>query len=271
MPPYIRVTANNPSPMTLEGTNSFVLKSHDLASAALIDPGPELANHKAALLAALDCATLTAIILTHRHADHSEMLATAPHWAPGVPIYAVDPQFASGVPPLTDLPDQGSVIEFGTAESDRVRLLPTPGHTLDSISVLHGTTLFAGDTILGRGTTVIMYPEGSVAKYLDSMQLLSELVDDQVDVIEPAHGPRIDTPRKTIDYYMAHRAERLEQIADAVHTVGDIVSDESGGISQAYANQIADVVYAEVAAQLRPAVLASVSAQLEYLRDRSRQ
>ena len=265
MKPHIRVTAQNPSPMTLDGTNSYIVPSSDLCSVALIDPGPELDSHKRALENAVDCATLTAIVLTHHHADHSEMLGTAHEWAPGVPIYAVDEAFAKGAPALTSLPPEGHVVEFGSHESDRLTLIPTPGHTADSISVLHGNTLFSGDTILGEGTTVIMYPEGSVGQYLDSMQRISDLVDHTVETIEPAHGPTVENPRAVVDYYISHRNERLDQVIAAVERVGTIELDETDAISQDYAGRVADLVYADVPQKLRPAVLSSVSAQLEYL------
>lgn len=265
MEPHIRVTANNPSPMTLDGTNSYIVKSNDLSTVALIDPGPELASHKQALENAVDCATLTAIVLTHHHADHSEMLGTAHEWAPGVPVYAVDETFAKGAPALTSLSPEGTVVEFGSHANDRLTLIPTPGHTADSISVLHGNTLFSGDTILGEGTTVIMYPEGSVGQYLDSMQQISDLVDHSVNVIQPAHGPIIEDPRAVVDYYISHRKDRLNQVSKVVEQVGQIETDSTGAISQEYAGRVADVVYADVPQKLRSAVLSSVSAQLEYL------
>lgn len=265
MEPHIRVTANNPSPMTLDGTNSYIVKSNDLSTVALIDPGPDLASHKQALENAVDCATLTAIVLTHHHADHSEMLGTAHEWAPGVPVYAVDETFAKGAPALTSLSPEGTVVEFGSHANDRLTLIPTPGHTADSISVLHGNTLFSGDTILGEGTTVIMYPEGSVGQYLDSMQQISDLVDHSVNVIQPAHGPIIEDPRAVVDYYISHRKDRLSQVTKVVEHVGQIETDSTGAISQEYAGRVADVVYADVPQKLRPAVLSSVSAQLEYL------
>lgn len=265
MEPHIRVTANNPSPMTLDGTNSYIVNSSDLSTVALIDPGPELASHKQALENAVDCATLTAIVLTHHHADHSEMLGTAHEWAPGVPVYAVDETFAKGAPALTSLSPEGTVVEFGSHANDRLTLIPTPGHTADSISVLHGNTLFSGDTILGEGTTVIMYPEGSVGQYLDSMQQISDLVDHSVNVIQPAHGPIVEDPRAVVDYYISHRKDRLNQVSKVVEHVGQIEIDSTGAISQEYAGRVADVVYADVPQKLRPAVLSSVSAQLEYL------
>lgn len=251
--------------MTLDGTNTYIVRSSDLSSVALIDPGPELLSHKKALEDAIDCATLTAIVLTHHHYDHSEMLGTAHEWAPGVPIYAVDETFARGVPALGSLEPEGHVIEFGSHADDKLTLIPTPGHTLDSISVIHGKTLFSGDTILGKGTTVIMYPEGSVGQYLGSMSLISDLVDDSIDVIQPAHGPVVEDPRAIVDYYISHRHERLEQVQKAVDNVGRIETETSGAISQDYAGQVADLVYSEVPDNLRPAVLSSVSAQLEFL------
>ena len=246
----MRIRANNPSPMTLDGTNSFVLGSAAGTSALLIDPGPELADHKSALLAEVGERRLSGIILTHQHADHSEMLATAEEWAPGVPVHAMLPRFARLADPLQD----GDRIRFGDDAEDDVTIIHTPGHTSDSVSVLHGTTLYAGDTVLGRGTTVITHPEGSVADYLDSLDRLSGLVDNgRVTVIEPAHGPVITDPGAVLSHYRQHRARRLDEVRAAL------------GAGDRTPAQVADRVYAEVPSSVRPAVEQIVAAQLEYL------
>ncbi|MYM19236.1 MBL fold metallo-hydrolase [Brevibacterium sp. 5221] len=247
----MRVRADNPSPMTLEGTNTFVLHSADGASALLIDPGPELPAHRAAFLAAVDDRELVGIVLTHRHADHSEALATADEWAPGVPVHAVLPEFACRADTLVD----GQRIRFGASAADEVEIIATPGHTSDSISVLHGRTLYSGDTVLGRGTTVVTHPEGSIADYLASIERLQGFVaQGRIEVIEPAHGPVVEDPGAVLAHYLQHRRERLEQVQAAVDAGADTPA------------QVADVVYAEVPANLRGAVEQIVAAQLEYLR-----
>lgn len=246
----MRIRADNPSPMTLEGTNTFVLSDVQQTRALLIDPGPELAEHRQAFLAEVGARELAGIVLTHRHGDHSEMLGSVDEWAPDVPVYAELPEFARHTEPLVD----GQQISFGAGPDDVLSIVATPGHTSDSISVLHGTTLYAGDTVLGRGTTVITHPEGSVADYLDSLERLRAMVaSGEIEIIEPAHGPVIVDPQTVLDHYVQHRHERLDQVRDAIaggaHTPADV----------------ADVVYADVPADVRAAVEQIVAAQLEYL------
>lgn len=246
----VRITANNPSPMTLEGTNTFVLHSSDDASALLIDPGPELAEHRESFFAAIGQRELSAIVLTHHHADHSEMLGSIESWAPEVPVHAADPRFSRHVAPVGD----GASVRFGPRSVDSVDVVATPGHTSDSISLLHDNVLYSGDTVLGRGTTVVTHPEGSIADYLDSLGSLLAMANvGQFGVIEPAHGPVIESPVDTLEYYVEHRQERISQVEAAV----------AAGATTAEA--VADVVYADVPDDVRPAVLQIVQAQLDYL------
>lgn len=123
------VLADNPSPMTLDGTNSYLLRSQDGDSALLLDPGPMLTDHRDALLRALGSAQLATIVLTHRHADHSGLLENVGEWAPGVPVHAVDPTFAVDTDPLVD----GQTIPFGTDDRDAVRIVTTPGQDRKSV------------------------------------------------------------------------------------------------------------------------------------------
>ncbi|WP_236862598.1 MBL fold metallo-hydrolase [Brevibacterium daeguense] len=236
--------------MTLDGTNSYVLDSAGGSTALLIDPGPELAEHRSALLAAVGDRDLRGIILTHQHADHSEMLGSIEAWAPEVPVHAVLERFARHSEPVHD----GQRISFGSAAEDVVEVIATPGHTADSISVLHGTTLYSGDTVLGRGTTVITHPEGSVGDYLNSLETLRSLVSvGRIETIEPAHGPRIENPAAVLDYYRTHRAERIEQVRQA------LAAGASG------AEEVRDIVYRDVPDNVREAALQIVRAQLEYV------
>lgn len=246
----MRIQADNPSGMTLEGTNTYLVADTADSGVLLIDPGPELPAHRDAFMAAIGSRQLRGIILTHQHADHSEMLGTVEQWAPGVPVHAVLPEFSRLADPVTD----GQRIHLGQAPEDVVEIVATPGHTSDSISILHGTTLYSGDTVLGRGTTVVTHPEGSIADYLNSIERLRELTAaGRITVIEPAHGPTIDSPAQVLDYYAQHRRDRIEQVRQAL----------AGGAQSAEA--VRDIVYHDVPADVRLAALLIVRAQLEYL------
>lgn len=245
-----RIRAHNPSPMTLDGTNTYVLRSEDGASALLIDPGPEMPDHRDAFLAEVGSARLAAIVLTHQHADHSEMLGSIDSWAPEVPVHAVLDRFARHVPTVSD----GDEVRFGEGASDVVRVVTTPGHTADSISLAYGDVLFSGDTVLGQGTTVVTHPEGSLGDYLASLEKLLALVrSGEVTRIEPAHGPTIDDPAGVLEYYIAHRKERIAQV-EAAFAQGARTAED-----------VRDVVYADVPENVKPAALQIVKAQLEYL------
>jgi glyoxylase-like metal-dependent hydrolase (beta-lactamase superfamily II) len=244
------VLADNPSPMTLDGTNSYVLRSQDGASALLLDPGPLLTEHRDALVRTVGSAELTAIVLTHRHADHSGLLETAADWAPGVPVHAVDPTFASGAQPLVD----GQRIAFGTGDRDAVQIVTTPGHTDDSVSVLHGDRLFSGDTVLGRGTTMVSFPDGSLGDYLASLERLIALeAAGSIRTLAPAHGEQRDDVAEVLAHYRSHRQERIAQVQEVLAS------------GKTTAEEVADVVYADVPDAVRPAALSIVRAQLAYI------
>ncbi|MGO2859923.1 MAG: MBL fold metallo-hydrolase [Brevibacterium sp.] len=244
------IRANNPSPMTLTGTNTYVLTSQDDASAVIIDPGPEMAEHRRNFLAEVGDRDLAAIVLTHQHADHSEMLGSVENWAPEAPVYAVLDRFSRHVNPVAD----GDRITFGNSPTDVLEVIATPGHTMDSISLIHAGALYSGDTILGEGTTIVTHPEGSLGDYLDSLDRLRGLLDDgSFSIIEPAHGPRIDNPAEVIDYYRRHRRERIDQVRGAL--------DEGART----ASEVCDIVYHDVDPSVRGAAEQIVKAQLNYL------
>lgn len=246
----MRIRANNPSPMTLTGTNTYVITSADDTSVVLIDPGPELAEHRDNFLAEIGDRKLTAIILTHQHADHSEMLGSVEQWAPDVPVYAVLEKFSRLSPPVAD----GDMIAFGTDTTDAMEVVSTPGHTMDSISLIHDHVLYSGDTVLGEGTTIVTHPEGSLGDYLESLDRLIRLHDNGVFMsIEPAHGPTIESPAEVLTYYRSHRLERVEQVKAAL----------AEGARTASA--VCDIVYHDVDPSVRGAAEQIVRAQLNYL------
>jgi glyoxylase-like metal-dependent hydrolase (beta-lactamase superfamily II) len=220
--------------MTLDGTNTWVITDAD-EGALVIDPGPAIESHLEAVLAACQ-PRLVLIILTHRHRDHSEGAGVlAERGRSGV--RAADPQFRIG----SDGLDGGEHITLGAIT---LEVLETPGHTSDSRSLLLSgpdrvSRLITGDMVLGRGTTVITYPDGDLAAYFDSLDLLEQVVATR-DVAElvPGHGPIVTEAAEWLSFYRRHRHERLDQVRSAV---------------------------ADVDRTLWPAAEQSVRAQLEYL------
>ena len=246
----VRITADNPSAMTLDGTNTYLLTSADDSSALLIDPGPKLPVHRQNILDAIGDRRLNAIVFTHRHADHTELFHTVSEWAPDAACHAVLPEFCRGAEPLVD----GQQLVFGPAPQDVATVLATPGHTSDSVSLLFGTTLFTGDTVLGKGTTMIAHPEGSLGDFMRSLERMRSLIEEgRVQRIEPAHGPAREDVAALVDYYIAHRQQRIDQVRGLL--TSGFRSDE----------EICDEVYADVPDSVRPAALQIVRAQLAYI------
>ncbi|MET0864654.1 MAG: MBL fold metallo-hydrolase [Nakamurella sp.] len=240
------ILAPNPGPMTLDGTNSYLLSATGSRSKVIVDPGPDDAGHLAAL--AQDPVEL--ILITHRHHDHTD---GAPELArlTGAPVRALDPAFCIGGTPLTD----GETIRAAGVE---ITVLATPGHTDDSMCFLlpaDGTagSVLTGDTILGRGTTVIAPPDGSLGAYLQSLRVLSGLGPR---FVLPAHGPQLADLHSIAEQYLAHREQRLAAIRAALAELGP---DASVGA-------VTDLVYTDIDPSVRFAAEHSVAAQLDYLR-----
>jgi glyoxylase-like metal-dependent hydrolase (beta-lactamase superfamily II) len=246
------VLAPNPSPMTLDGTNTWVIAEPGSSAAVVVDPGPDDEAH---LRRVLDAARaedrhVAQIVLTHGHLDHS---AGAVRFAElsGAPVGALDPGLRLG----TEGYRPGDVI---TAAGCELRVVATPGHTADSLSLLlpEDGALLTGDTVLGRGTTVIAR-DGSLGDYLRTLDDLRSLADDEgLRVLLPGHGPLLSDPAGVLDYYIAHRKERLDQVRAALAT---------GARTPA---EVVAIVYAAVDRSLWPAAELSVRAQLDYLNSR---
>jgi glyoxylase-like metal-dependent hydrolase (beta-lactamase superfamily II) len=239
------VLAPNPGPMTLEGTNTWILRAPDAAACVVVDPGPEHAEHLATVAA---CGPVATILLTHGHYDHSEGAAHLAELT-GAPVRALDPAYRLGDEGLTD----GDVVAAAGLE---IRVAATPGHSADSLSFLldgpaDERAVLTGDTILGRGTTVVAHPDGVLADYLQSLRRLREVGDAMV---LPGHGPELPSAGVVAEQYLEHREQRLEQVRAAVAN-GATTADE-----------VVEVVYADVDRVLWPAARLSVLAQLEYLR-----
>jgi glyoxylase-like metal-dependent hydrolase (beta-lactamase superfamily II) len=256
------VLAANPGPMTLDGTNTWLLAAAGPGKAgaagpgvaAVVDPGPDDEDHLAAVLAAAARRDLriAVILLTHGHADHS---AGAPrlHELTGAPVRALDRRHTLGSEGLT----AGEVLEVGGLA---IEVVGTPGHTADCLSFLLPAdgALLTGDTVLGRGTTVVAHPEGRLDEYLDSLQRLERLAAErELRAVLPGHGPVLAVPDAppvdVLRYYLRHRQERLGQVRAAV------------AAGAASALDVVERVYADVPRDVWPAAELSVRAQLQYL------
>jgi glyoxylase-like metal-dependent hydrolase (beta-lactamase superfamily II) len=247
-----RLLAPNPGPMTLDGTNSWVLREPGGDAVVVVDPGPRHEAHLAALAAAGDVAL---IVLTHGHADHSEG-APRLHELTGAPVTAFDPAYCLGAEPLAAQRHAERAQRRTVAGLEWLTLL-TPGHTSDSVCLLleADRALLTGDTVLGRGTTVVAHPDGRLGDYLDSLRRLRDLARDDVATLLPGHGPVLDDPLASIEGYLAHRKERLAQVEAAV-SAGD--RDAAAVVRR---------VYDDVDPVLWPFAELSVRAQLDYLAD----
>ena len=249
--------APNPGPMTLDGTNTWVVGDPGRGS-VLVDPGPLDDRHLAAVLARageLD-APVRQVLLTHGHLDHSEGAARCAELAGGVPVRALDPALRLGDEGLGD----GDVVQVGEVV---LRVVGTPGHTSDSLSFVLEQPgarpgLLTGDTVLGRGSTVVAHPDGRLGPYLASLHRLLALVEglgEDGAAVLPGHGPLLDDAGAALRGYLAHRAQRLDQVRAAV-VAGSRTPRE-----------VVERVYADVDRVLWPAAELSVRAQLEHLRE----
>ncbi|TWP34323.1 MBL fold metallo-hydrolase [Leekyejoonella antrihumi] len=242
------VLCPNPGPMTLDGTNTWVLLSHRTHEAVVVDPGPLDEDHLRAVLESVRAqgAQVAGALATHHHDDHVE----------GVPRWME----------LTDAPVRGGGFGESFAADERIvvgdldiRVLLTPGHTADSVSfhLPDQSLLLTGDTVLGRGTSIVAYPDGNLTDYLASLDLLQRVAGDAPTILGPAHGPTAADAAVVIRDYRQHRQERLDQVRAAL-TAG---ARDAADVAQA----VVERVYADVPRAVWPAAKATVRAQLEYL------
>nr|WP_041307172.1 MBL fold metallo-hydrolase [Intrasporangium calvum] len=241
------VLCPNPSPMTLDGTNTWVVAEPGSTEAVVIDPGPLDEGHLARVVSEVEQADRRVVLtlLTHGHLDHAES-AERFHELTGAPVRA----FGRGHDDVAP----GEVIRVGGLE---IVAVATPGHTSDSYSYLlpAETALLTGDTILGRGTTVVAWPDGHLESYLESLHRIEAMTrTGDVARILPGHGPYVADAAAATTFYLAHRAERLNQVRAAL-AAGDRT-----------AREVVERVYADVPRNVWGAAEMSVQAQLEYLR-----
>ncbi|MFF8485512.1 MBL fold metallo-hydrolase [Streptomyces antibioticus] len=248
----VNVLAPNASAMTLDGTNTWIVAEPDSDLAVVIDPGPLDEGHLRAVVDTAERAgrRVALTLLTHGHPDHAEGAARFAELT-GTRVRALDPALRLGDEGLA----HGDVVTVGGLE---LRVVPTPGHTADSLCfhLPADRAVLTGDTILGRGTTVVAHPDGRLGDYLDSLRRLRSLtVDDGVHTVLPGHGPVLEDAQGAVEFYLAHRAHRLAQVETAV---------ENGFTAP---SEVVAHVYADVDRSLWPAAELSVRAQLEYLQE----
>lgn len=196
------ITAPNPGPFTLDGTRTYLL-----GETAVLDPGPLIESHIAAILEAVP--KLETIFITHRHADHAPAAAPLKHRT-GARIVA--PRH------VLDATDE---IVAGGEVVEGLEVIATPGHTNEHVCYLTADgDLFTGDTILGSGTTAIFPPDGHMADYLRSLRVLRERAPRR---IHPGHGPTRDDAVALIDEYLTHRLDREQQVLTALGTGVDTI------------------------------------------------
>ena len=246
-PLVTRVLAPNPSGMTLDGTNTYLVGAPGSGQVGVVDPGPADAAHLAAVedAAAARGARVVALLVTHHHGDHAEAAAPwSAHFA--APVAAAGAAVAG---PGGRLLADGDRLGLAGTTLD---VVATPGHTADHLAFrLESGAVLVGDHVLGRGTSVVTHPEGDVVAYLESLRRVHDLGPA---ALYCGHGPELtEDPLAVLDYYRAHRAYRERQLLDALaegpRTVAELVA----------------TVYAAVPPELWPAAEQSTRATLAKL------
>ena len=248
----MRIVAPNPGPMTLAGTNTYLVGA---APCWVIDPGPDDAGHIAAVRDAAESrGGIGGVVLTHSHADHSAGVA-----ALGVPLArgsadsAFETDWARGAAPGS----QASATHVPAAEPSTVgpfTVIPTPGHAADHVCFLWERVLFCGDLVLGEGSTIVPPRAfgGSLGDYMRSLERIAEL---DLELMAPGHGPWITDPGAKVREYLEHRRERERKLRAAL---------DAGESSH---EALLDAAWGDVPQALRPAAALAMQAHLEKLED----
>jgi glyoxylase-like metal-dependent hydrolase (beta-lactamase superfamily II) len=232
-------------PMTLEGTNTYLVAGPAARAAVVIDPGPADEEHAVRVARAAGGRRVELVLLTHTHADHAEGARELADRM-GAPLAALDPGWSTpGTPRLA----AGEQVVAGGV---RLEPLPTPGHAADHCCfwLAEERAMFTGDHVLGRGSTVVEWPGGDMQAYLDSLEAVRRFAPGR---LYPGHGPMVADPAAKLREYVDHRRERESQVLAAL-AAGDRTAAE-----------VVARVYADVDPVLHPAAELSVRAHLVKL------
>lgn len=261
-----RVIARNPGPFTFYGTGTYIVGHGNVA---VIDPGPELEEHFEALMSAVEGEKVTHIVVTHTHADHSPLSRKLAD-ATGALIcgYGADPTTPENVrgsaPGMEEAVDRNLKLDIKLSHGDVIQgegwtleSIHTPGHMANHMcfALREEEVLFSGDHVMGWSTSVVIPPDGSMAAYMDSLNML---LDQSHSTYWPTHGPPITDPKPHVRAYIAHRLDREQQFLDWLR-------ERSGRISEIVAD-----IYANVPKELHPAAAQSVFAHLIKMVDEGR-
>ena len=258
-----RVVAGNPGPFTFKGTGVYIVGDRDVA---VIDPGPDLAEHVEALKRVLQGRRVTHILVTHCHSDHSPAAKPLKEWS-GATTYGFGPH-GTGRDDVEAKVEAGGDMDFmpdvRVKDGDTIAgngfsftCVHTPGHTSNHMcyELREEKALFTGDHIMGWSTTVVTPPDGDMAQYIASVKKL-QARDDAI--LYPTHGAPITAPKPFLAAYLEHRYGRERQvltcIADGLGTIPDMVAR----------------MYADVDKRLHPAASRSVLAHLIKLENEGR-
>jgi len=254
-----RVVADNPGPFTFKGTGTYIVGKGEVA---VIDPGPDLPEHLAAILKAVEGERVTHILITHHHSDHSP-LAGPLKAATGATIYgcavAGHEEADTGEVKMEaghDLDFRPDVSLCGGGEVSgpgwTMQAIPTPGHTSNHLcyALKEENACFTGDHIMGWSTTVITPPDGDMTDYLASLDLIRAR---NFTTLWPTHGPPIRDVTPFIDAYIEHRQERVDQILGALKAGPARIKD------------LVPRLYTDVDQRLWPAAARSMQAAMIHL------
>ncbi len=263
LPGVRRLVANNPSPFTFKGTNTYVVGS---GAVGVIDPGPDDVEHLEALMGALSGERISHILVTHTHRDHTDGVDWLKERT-GATLLGYGPTGEERGVRTADATDSSFVDEDFAPdqtlrEGDTVRgenwaldVIHTPGHAPDHLcfALMGERTVFSGDHVMGWNTTIVAPPEGHMGRYIGSLEKLMKRHDK---VFLPAHGGRIETPQRVVKAYIMHRKWREGSIYTCLE-------EGLGSIPQIVAK-----IYPDLNPDLFGAAALSVLAHLEYLSER---
>lgn len=241
----IGLRAANPGPLTLEGTNTWVVGTGDVW---VIDPGPELDEHLDAVATEVSVrGQLAGIALTHSHGDHSDGVGRLVELLGDVPVVAADDAIRSGLP--RDAAVTGAL-------HGQLEVLGLPGHSRDHVVFTIGSSVaFTGDALFARSSVFITPTPGAMAGYLEGLQRLVKL---DLDLIAPGHGPLIENPTERLTEQIEHRLDRERRLVEAIAAGRTTVAE------------MLETVWSDVPDLLRPAAAVTLTAHLGKLADEGR-